>query len=131
MRHVAVAVVIKNGRVLACQRKKGARYELKWEFPGGKFEDGETAEQCLRRELMEELSIEVGPIEKMEVEVSHYDDGGTYQVHYGFVTDFAGQPKNNVFEAIRWVTPDELSGLDILEGNRGIVRRLVDSRFKV
>lgn len=131
MRHVAVAVVIKNGRVLACQRKKGARYELKWEFPGGKFEDGETAEQCLRRELMEELSIEVGPIEKMEIEVSHYDDGGTYQVHYAYVMNFVGQPTNNVFEDIRWVSPTELSNLDVLEGNRGIVKRLVDSHFMI
>ncbi len=131
MRHVAVAVIIRNGRVLACQRKKGARYELKWEFPGGKFEDGETAEQCLRRELMEELSIEVGPIEKMEVESWHYDDGGAFQVHYGYIMDLAGHPTNNVFEDIRWVTPAELGDLDVLEGNRGIVNRLVESHFKI
>ena len=131
MKHVAVAIVIRQGLVLICQRKRGSRYELKWEFPGGKFEDGETAEQCLRREMIEELSIGIGDIRKMEVEISHYDDGGTYQVHYGFVTDLEGELTNNVFEQIRWVTPVELADLDILEGNRGIVERLIASRFVI
>ncbi len=129
MRHVAVGILVDHGRVLICQRKKGARYGLKWEFPGGKFEEGEQAEACLRRELHEELSITVGPIGKMEVEVSHYDDGGMFQVHYCYVTEFFGALVNNVFEDVRWVTPEKLQSLDILQGNRGIVQRLIASRF--
>ena len=131
MKHVAVGILIQNGRVLICQRKKGSRYGLKWEFPGGKFEDGETAEVCVRRELYEELSITLGPIRKMEVETSEYEDGGLFQVHYCSAVEFKGTLRNNVFEDVRWVAPEELGMLDILEGNRGIVSRLIESGFAV
>ena len=121
---VAVAVLERNGTVLACQRKKGARYELKWEFPGGKVEAGESFEQCIHRELHEELSIELGAIHKTEKEISHYSDGGTYEVAFCYVREFSGDLRNNVCEQFRWVTPDELRSMDILEGNRGFVSRL-------
>ena len=48
---VAVAILRRNGKLLVCQRKKGGRYELKWEFPGGKLELNETIIQSLQREL--------------------------------------------------------------------------------
>jgi mutator protein MutT len=66
MTEVAVGVLRKINRILICQRKHGGRYALKWEFPGGKFEIGETIEQCLRRELREELSIEIHSILHIE-----------------------------------------------------------------
>jgi 8-oxo-dGTP diphosphatase len=121
---VAVAIFERNGRVLACQRKQGSRYEFKWEFPGGKVEEGETIEQCLHRELREELSVEIGPVGRTEKELSHYPDGGTYEVAFCFVKDFVGELKNNVFEQFKWVTPDELRTMDILEGNKDFVLRL-------
>jgi mutator protein MutT len=121
---VAVAILESEGMVLVCQRKKGARYEFKWEFPGGKVEEGESIEQCLRRELHEELSVEIGTIHRTEKEISHYPDGGKYEVAFCFVADFSGQLKNNVFEQYKWVTPDELRTMDILEGNKDFVFRL-------
>jgi len=126
MKKVAVGILIDNKKVLVCQRKKGARYELKWEFPGGKVEDGESVEQCARRELREELSLEAGPFERDEVEVSHYDDGGSFEVHYCYFATFTGTLKNNVFEQFCWVDAAELARLDILHGNKNIVRRLID-----
>lgn len=124
MTRVAVAILRRNGKILVCQRGKGARYGLKWEFPGGKLEPNEIVHECLRRELGEELSVEVTAIERMEFYVSRYDDGGTYEVAYCFVSEFEGEPRNNVFEEIRWVTLDELHSLDILEGNRPLVQKL-------
>lgn len=124
MTKVAVGILRKNGTILACQRKKGSRYELKWEFPGGKVEPGETFEQCLERELHEELSIRISRIEDVEIQRSHYDDGGMFEVAYCTITEFTGEIRNNVFEQIRWVTPAELAALDSLEGNRDIVRKL-------
>jgi len=121
---VAVGILRRNGTVLVCQRKRGGRYELKWEFPGGKFEPGETAEQCLCRELHEELSIENVTIDRIEKQTAFYADGGLYEVTYCFVSAFGGHLRNNVFEDIRWVTPEELRSMDILDGNREIVRRL-------
>ncbi len=121
---VAVAIIERGGKVLACQRKQGARYELKWEFPGGKVEPGESVEECLRRELHEELSIEMGHVHRTEKEISHYPDGGSYEVAFCFVRDFNGELRNNVFEQFKWVTPNELRAMDILEGNRDFVSRL-------
>ena len=124
MTKVAVGIVKKNGKILVCQRKKGSRYGLKWEFPGGKFENGETAEECLKRELWEELSIQTLFVEKKETQSATYDDGGVFDVAYCFISEYEGEPKNNVFEQIRWVTVEELRKLDILEGNKEFVGKL-------
>lgn len=121
MTKVAVGILRKDGLVLACQRKKGGRYELKWEFPGGKVERGETYEQCLERELREELSIQARGIRPLSVQSADYEDGGTFEVAYCEVSGFDGEPVNNVFEQIRWVTLQELRALDILEGNKDFV----------
>lgn len=124
MTRVAVAILRRNGKILICQRKKGSPYGLKWEFPGGKLEPKESVHECVRRELREELCLEVKEIRRMEFNVSHYDDGKTYEVAYCFVSNFEGEPTNNVFEDIRWVTLDDLRTLDILEGNKPFVQQL-------
>jgi len=124
MTRVAVGILRKNGKILACQRKKGSRYELKWEFPGGKLEPGETPLQCIQRELREELSITVDKVQRMEFQSAFYEDGGMFEVAYCHISDFVGDPKNNVFESILWVSPEELGELDILEGNRAFVEKL-------
>jgi 8-oxo-dGTP diphosphatase len=121
---VAVGIIRRDGKVLVCQRKLGARYELKWEFPGGKVEPEETSVQCLGRELREELSIELRAIDRIELQASSYDDGGTFEVAYCFVSEFDGEPTNNVFQDIRWVSLDELKTMDILEGNKNFVAQL-------
>ncbi len=131
MIEVAVGVILRtNGAahdtsVLLCQRRRSSRYPLKWEFPGGKVEPGETAEACLRRELREELAIDatVGPLYHRQV--SEYPDSGTFDVHYHLVEHFAGTPVNNVFETVRWVPLRELTAYDILEGNRDVTERLL------
>jgi 8-oxo-dGTP diphosphatase len=129
MTRAAVAILQENGRVLVCQRKKNSRYELKWEFPGGKIESGESLLDCVKRELREELSIDVETIGVMTSQVNRYDDGGEFEVTYCFVQRFTGRPVNNAFEEIRWVTPTELLSMDILEGNRSFVSKLDESMF--
>lgn len=124
MTKVAVGILRRDGKILACQRKRGGRYEFKWEFPGGKVEPGETILQCLERELREELSVNIHSIDWMEVQSAEYEDGGLFEVAYCNVTGFDGEPRNNVFEHIRWVTLDELRALDILEGNRDFIARM-------
>jgi 8-oxo-dGTP diphosphatase len=121
MTKVAVGILRKNGKILICQRKKGGRYELKWEFPGGKLENGETIEQCLRRELREELALEIYSIERIQTQSAHYKDGGMFSVSYCFISGFEGEPQNNIFEKIRWVTVDELKHMDMLDGNKPFI----------
>ncbi len=124
MTKVSVGVIQRNGTILLCQRKQGSRYGLKWEFPGGKLEPGETPLEGMKRELHEELSIKVNGVERMETQTAHYADGGAFEVVYCFVSDFEGEPRNNVFEQIRWVTLEELRTMDILEGNKSFVAQL-------
>ncbi len=124
MTRAAVAILRRGDLLLVCQRKRGSRYQLKWEFPGGKVEEKESTLDCLKRELREELGLEIEAVDRSESRINRYDDGGEFEVTYFFVSKFSGEPVNNVFEQIRWVTVPQLKSLDILEGNRTIVESL-------
>lgn len=132
MKEVAVGIILKNGQVLACQRKRDAKYALKWEFPGGKIEPGETAEHALLRELHEELAIDAKVDNEFFRQEWMYTEGtdnphrdGSFRVFYFLVREYSGEPVNLAFEQTQWMTPDELQAMDILEGNREAVERLV------
>ena len=132
MKQVAVGIIIKDGDVLACQRKRNGAYPLKWEFPGGKLENGESPESALTRELREELGIDVVIACEFHRQEWVYSQGvaeskedGSFRIFYFLIQTFSGTPANHVFEQIRWVTPLELSQMDILEGNRPAVERLL------
>ncbi len=131
MREVAVGVLTRDGAVLACQRRPSVVYGLKWEFPGGKLEPGETPRQALERELEEELGIRVLEAEEFHKQEWIYPDGvanperdGAFRVFYFLVPAFSGTPENRTFAQIRWVSVAELQALDILEGNREAVALL-------
>jgi 8-oxo-dGTP diphosphatase len=129
MVRAAVAILRENGRVLVCQRKRNSQYALKWEFPGGKVESGESPQDCVRRELREELHIDVAAFGPSESQVNRYGDGGVFEVTFCFILQFRGKPVNKIFEEIRWVTLDELRKMDVLEGNRAFVSKLDESIF--
>ena len=133
MRDVVVGIITRANQVLACQRRSGARYPLKWEFPGGKIEQGETPPQALARELYEELNVDAAVGEEFFRQEWIYPDGvtdpakdGAFRVLYYYVRSFTGTPLNRVFEQIRWVSLPELQALDLLEGNREAVAFLVE-----
>ena len=123
---VAVGIIMKDNKIFLCQRKSTARYALKWEFPGGKLEPNETPEDCLRRELHEELGInaEVGMLFLKQHYT--YPDSGTFDVFYYLISGYTGELVNHVFAAFKWVLLSEISAYDILEGNKEVVRKLVE-----
>jgi 8-oxo-dGTP diphosphatase len=125
---VAVGIITFNSQVLVCQRKKTSRYALKWEFPGGKFENGESVDECLRRELREELSINAVVGKEFFRQEWIYPDSGSFEVFYHLVPSYAGTIRNNVFEQIRWFNFSELARVDMLEGNRGAIDLLAGAR---
>jgi 8-oxo-dGTP diphosphatase len=131
MKEVAVGIVTARGKVLACQRKRDALYPLKWEFPGGKIEQGESPAAALRRELREELGIEAVIGKEFHRQEWMYPGSataagdGSFRVFYHAVERFAGTPVNLAFEQIRWVGVKELLTLDILEGNREAIDLLL------
>jgi mutator protein MutT len=120
---VVAAVIERNGRVLICQRK-GGRHALKWEFPGGKVERGETPPQALARELREELAIEARVGDLIESHEVRYGNGPLIRLHFYRVTDFTGEPMNLQFERIVWEPRAKLPRYDFLDGDLAFVRRL-------
>ncbi|MGD0297202.1 MAG: (deoxy)nucleoside triphosphate pyrophosphohydrolase [Bryobacteraceae bacterium] len=123
MTTVVAAVIERDGRILAGQRKAGGNHALKWEFPGGKVEADETPEAALRRELTEELGIRA----HIDSEITRYEYQypGRPRILLIFyrVVDFEDEPQNLGFEQLRWVLPEQLRDLDFLEGDVDFVRR--------
>ena len=121
---VAVGIIINDGKVLCCQRKEGARYGLLWEFPGGKVKHRETPQDCLERELREELGIAVSEMEPYGRYIQTYADDGVFEVNYFMVKQFGGKLKNNAFKTILWLSPAEFDSVPFLEGNKPILKQL-------
>ena len=125
MIETVVGIIIKGSSVLLGQRKETASYPLKWEFPGGKVEDKESLEACLRRELFEELSIEIKSAELYHEEFAKYANASEFYVYYYIAHPKSWEIKNLVFNKILWVPFNELLDYDILEGNKNVVQKLI------
>lgn len=127
---VAAAVVWGDGRLLMTQRPPGDPLELRWEFPGGKIESGETPEHALVRELREELGVAARPLEVLDVHAHRYDHG--LEVEITFIRCELGSLEltaGHGVHAIRWWSLDELEPSLVLEGDRVFLASLKAGRW--
>jgi len=127
---VMAAVIEGNGRILIAKRKQGKKHAGNWEFPGGTLEEGETHEQCLERELREELAItaEIGDL-FCSSEYSYAPDWTIKLLAYR-TTIISGTFSLNDHDEIRWVEPADLVQYHFLEVSRSIAERLASEYGK-
>jgi len=124
MKRVVAALIVKDGLILACQRTRHQPMPLKWEFPGGKIEEGEQPRDAMHRELEEELGIVAEVGSEVRRIVHHYPGGGSVELRFFEVHKYAGEVENRIFREIRWVKRKELLELDFLEADLGLVKEL-------
>jgi len=129
MKRVVAALILKNDRILACQRTRHQPMPLKWEFPGGKIEEGEQPRDALRRELEEELGI-VAVIGDEVARIQHdYQSGGSVELRFYEVRSYQGEIENRIFREVRWVKRRELLELDFLEADHQLVNDLAAGKI--
>jgi 8-oxo-dGTP diphosphatase len=120
---VVAGIVQRGDSILICQRRRADSYGLQWEFPGGKVEPGEQLPDALRRELEEELAIQVEVGAEVFRLRHHYPDRHVEVVFFA-IANFIGEIRNQVFEAVEWTPRTGLSQYNFLEADRDLVNRL-------
>ena len=122
---VAAAVIInKRGDTLLSLRLADSHQGGKWEFPGGKLEQGESAEQALCRELNEELGIKALELEPF-IELEYCYPEKLVKLHVLKVLDFSGSPKGLEGQKVEWVNPSELAQREFPDANYPILEKLL------
>jgi mutator protein MutT len=120
---VLAAVVVNNGRYLVCQRPPHKRHGGLWEFPGGKLEAGETLLMAAKREMLEELDVEVRSVGPAAFSVG--DPGSPFVIEF-VPTSISGEPVCQEHTDLRWATLAELSEMDLAPSDRQFLRFLLD-----
>lgn len=147
---VAAGVVVRDGKILISRRPKHVEFGGFWEFPGGKLQDGEDERACLKRELQEELGIEVSVRPAFYVtrlqqsremfsgrHVTYFDkkkhktgqDGGQIvQISFHRCSLLLGEPKALQVQEFRWVAPEELSDYEFPPANKAVIEILLKKK---
>jgi 8-oxo-dGTP diphosphatase len=124
---VAGALFDAEGRVLIAQRPAGKALAGRWEFPGGKVDMGESEHAALRRELREELGIEVIAARPF-MRLAHAYQDRDVELSLWIVERFAGKPRSLDAQALKWVSPAALAAEDILEADQPFITGLRELR---
>lgn len=115
--------------VLICQRSPDKPMGLKWEFPGGKIEAGESPQQALARELDEELGICATVGQEITAIRHNYRNGGAIHIQFFAIESFAGELRNVVFHDMQWSTFDRLHEFDFLDADLTLIRELAEGKL--
>ena len=121
---IAVGIVEKDGKVLIARRPEDGMLGGLWEFPGGKVEDGETLQECVKRELKEELDIEV-LVGDFLMFVDHQYTHFTITLHAFFCRLISGDPKAIGCSDWKWEEKEDLSSYAFPKANKTILEALL------
>ena len=129
MKRVVAALIWQQGKVLICQRTRHQPMPLKWEFPGGKIEEGEQPRDALRRELDEELGI-AAVIGDEVARIRHeYPSGSSVELRFYDVREYSGELENRIFRDVVWADPAKLPSYNFLEADLELVKNLAEGKL--
>jgi 8-oxo-dGTP diphosphatase len=129
VKRVVAGLIVKNGKLLVCQRTRHQTMPLKWEFPGGKIEEGEQPRDALRRELEEELGI-LAKVGNELARIQHeYPNGGMVELRFFEVREYQNEIENRIFKDIQWADPKDLPTFDFLEADLTLVTDLAAGKL--
>jgi 8-oxo-dGTP diphosphatase len=129
MKRVVAALIVKGGKILVCQRTRHQTMPLKWEFPGGKIEEGEQPRDALRRELDEELGIDATIGDEVARIRHEYKSGNSVELRFYVVHEFQGELENRIFKDMQWVERKDLPSFDFLEADLKLVSDVAAGRI--
>lgn len=112
-----------DGRVLLAGRLRDHPFAGRWEFPGGKIETGETPEAALRRELCEELGIEIVTYRHLLAVEHDYADRAV-ALEFFLVTEWRGSPASRLGQPLKWVPVERLLADELLPANAAVIDAL-------
>ena len=120
---VSAGLIFCEGKLLIAQRPAGGHLPDLWEFPGGKVELGETFEECLQRELFEELGIEVNVCEQV-MTITHAYPEKTVELWFFLCQLVAGEPQGMEGQALAWVDQEDLGRHSFPEADAQLLVKL-------
>ncbi len=129
VKRVVAALIFQNEKILVCQRTRHQVMPLKWEFPGGKIEEGEQPRDALHRELEEELGIDAVIGDEASRIVHTYPNGGSVELRFFAVHEYRGEIENKIFKDVQWAERQNLPSYDFLEADLGLVKDLAEGRI--
>jgi len=131
VKQVVACLIVRDGKIFVCQRTRHQTMPLKWEFPGGKIEEGEQPRDALRRELQEELGIEAVIGEEIARIRHEYKGGGAVELRFYIVRQYQGELQNRIFKDVQWSEPKDLPGYDFLEADLTLVHDLAGGKLQL
>ena len=131
MKRVVAALIVQDGKLLVCQRTRHQTMPLKWEFPGGKIEEGEQPRDALRRELDEELGIQATIGDELARIRHEYPNGGMVELRFYIVREYIGELENRIFKDMKWAVPRDLPKFDFLEADLTLVNDLAAGKQQI
>jgi 8-oxo-dGTP diphosphatase len=129
MKRVVAGLIFEAGKILICQRTRHQTMPLKWEFPGGKIEEGEQPRDALHRELDEELGIDASIGDEVSRFRHEYPNGAAVELRFFVVRQYGGKLENRIFREIRWAAAQELPAYDFLEADLTLVKDLAAGKL--
>lgn len=123
MQIVTAAIIRDNGKILIAQRQKGDHLEDHWEFPGGTLKENESLEQCLARELKEELGVD-STIGKLVAKKEHNSGGKEIELWFYEATVSSKDFTLTAHQEVRWINFNDINNFELAEADKDVLSHL-------